>query len=101
MIKGSWESILQILSSEYHHSHGCSELCIYKMTRNYLIRIEIPELDIDYTDTCEAENREEASKVFWMQLPEAMKSYWLYGILETYICTQEKKEFWESLEISK
>lgn len=70
------------------------------MIKEYKIHIEIPELKIDYEDVCGAENREEASKVFWMQLPEEMKSYWLYGILETYILTQENKEFEESLEIN-
>ena len=70
------------------------------MLRQYRLHIEIPELNLDYTDTCESTSREEASKVFWMQLPEEMKSIWLYGILETYILTQEKKEFEESLEIN-
>lgn len=72
------------------------------MIKNYRLQIKIKEIGMDYEDKCEAENRMEASRCFWMQLPSVdMKEQWPPGILEKYILTQEQKAEEESLEITK
>lgn len=72
---------------------------IKQMFKDYRLKIKIKEIGMDYGDTCTAENRMEASRAFWMQLPENMKEHWPPGILETYILTKEQKAEEDSLDI--
>ena len=67
------------------------------MIKIYRLKIDVPELKINYSDICEAENKQEAARAFFINLPPEMSEWKDVFILENYILTKEEKEFEDSL----